>query len=1296
MRTSNWIGLFLATVLMLHARGESAADLGHLRPVELHCEYVRAPIGLGTDRPRLSWQFQTDRRAESQSAYRVLVASTAQGIAEGAGDLWDSGKVMSGESILVEYAGKRLESRQRCYWKVMSWDRDGNAGSWSEISEWEMGLLTGDDWSAEWIEAGPSRRPVQIEQALYYTVDGTVRKDVTEVVAGHVGAGKPVVAANDALGGDPARNVVKRLSVVYRLDGERREADIAENQTVEFGNTRIPLIRRSFVVSKPVARARVYVTALGVYELYLNGVQVGDHRLAPGWTDYRKRVPYQTFDVSEQVVQGANAIGGVVAPGWFSGRAGLFHITKFYGDTPALLAQLELVYTDGTTERIVSDGSWRRRDGPIVAADLMDGETYDARHAIQDWCGVAFDDAEWSPVVVREEKRTLVGTIDPPVRVLFERPATSVTQPSKGQWVFDLGQNIVGVARVRVRAARGTVVTIRYGEMLNPDGTLYTANLRGAACIDRYTCAGGAEEIWEPRFTFHGFRYVELSGLRDEPRVEAVTGIVLGSDTPITGQFSCSDTRLNQLFSNIVWGQRGNYLSIPTDCPQRDERMGWMADTQVFVPTAAFIADIATFMTKWMIDVRDSQREDGAHSDVAPVTRGLAYGTPAWADAGTIVPWTMYQMYGDIRILEDNIESMMRWVDWCRVHSTGFIRDRDRGNDYGDWLAIGEHTPKDLIGTAYFARSADIVSQALQVLGRREDATRYAVLFDQIRSVFNTSYIDADGRIKGDTQCGYAIAIRFGLLDTDHKEMALRHLIRRIEANGWRLSTGFVGVGNLLPVLSEHGRADVAYRLLFQDAFPSWLFSVEHGATTIWERWDGWTPETGPHPDISMNSFNHYSLGSCGEWLFTDVAGITPDPSAPGLRRFAIRPRLESHLTHAEATYYSVRGEIVSKWSLVGDALTLNVTIPPNTRATVIIPSHDGGSVLESGIYVDLVKDIVVQHRRADSVQIEVGSGMYQFTTTRPTQRSGNPVLPGWYADPEVAVFGDRFWIYPTYSASYDKQVFFDAFSSPDLVHWNKHPKVLERSAVAWAKRAMWAPAAIEHDSKYYLFFSANDIQKNSDTDGVLGGIGVAVADSPSGPFRDHIGTPLIDAFHNGAQPIDQFVFRDTDGRHYMYYGGWRHCNVARLNPDFRGFEPFDDGTMFREITPDGYVEGPFVFIRNGKYYFMWSEGGWTGPDYSVAYAIADSPLGPFKRVGKILQQDQEIATGAGHHSILNIPGTDEYYIVYHRRPLGETDGNHRVVCIDRLAFAENGLIEPVKMTFEGVNAVRPPGSAGR
>ncbi len=981
-------GLALACAAVVWVFGESHAAVdgaGHLRATDLRCEYLHDPLGVEERSPRLGWVVHSDRRGEVQTAYRVLVASSSERLARDQGDLWDSGKVISSETTHVVYEGRPLASRQACFWKVRAWDRDGEAGEWSEAAHWEMGLFAPEDWTAEWIEAGANRTEIEVESAVYYSVDGAARADVTEHVAAMVARGEPIVASNAALGGDPAYGVPKRLAVAYRSGGATLRADVAENAEALVARERLPYLRRSFAVIKPVAKARLYATALGVYEAHLNGDRVGDGRLTPGWTDYRKRVRYQVYDVTDRITPGENVIGAMVGPGWFCGRAGLFQARAFYGQTPAFLAQLEITYADGSVERVVTDAAWRQHDGPIMAADLMDGEVHDARAEIDGWCSPGLDDRAWTPVSVREESRRLEGDVDRPVRELMELPAISVTEPMPGRWTFDLGQNMVGVVRLRVRCEPGTVLTVRHAEMLNPDGTIYTANLRAAAATDTYICKGGVEE-WQPRFTFHGFRYVEITGLGGRPGPETVTGIVLGSDLTPTGEFACSDERINRLQSNIVWGLRGNFVSIPTDCPQRDERMGWTGDAQAFAPTAAYNADIAQFMTKWLIDLADAQREDGAHSDVAPVMRGLSYGTPAWADAGVIVPWTVHEAYGDARILERHAESMIRWVEWCRAHSTGLIRDHARGNDYGDWLSIGADTPKDLLGTAYFAHSTDLLARSLRAIGRDDDAARYERLFEDIRLAFAARYVDSRGRVAGDTQTAYVLALRFGLVPEEVLAAALDRLVADIEAKGWRLSTGFVGVGHLLHVLSDGGRDDVAYRLLMQDEFPSWLFSVKHGATTIWERWDGWTPDRG-FQDPGMNSFNHYALGSCGRWLFERVGGIEPDSRSPGFARFVVRPQTDGPLTWARATYRSIRGEIATEWRRDSDGLTLAVTVPANTTATVYVPAAEGADVLESGRGLAGAEGVRLLRRDEGEVVLSVGSGRFVFTSSRAATR---------------------------------------------------------------------------------------------------------------------------------------------------------------------------------------------------------------------------------------------------------------------------------------------------------------------
>jgi alpha-L-rhamnosidase len=746
----------------------------------------------------------------------------------------------------------------------------------------------------------------------------------------------------------------------------------------------VPILRKSFALGgKPVASARLYATALGLYEIRINGQRVGDHVLAPDWTDYRKRVRYQVYDVASLLKPGGNAMAALLGNGWYCGHIGNGGF-QFFGKVPALLAQLEVTHSDGSVERIVSDASWKIHASPILASDFMLGESYDATKEVPGWDSPGLDDMSWTAATVRQEPaRLLEGQVMQPVRQTGELKPKSVSQPKPGQWTFDLGQNMVGVVRLKVSAPAGTKLTLRHAEMLNPDGALYTANLRGAASADTYVCKGGGAEVWQPTFTFHGFRYVELTGLPRKPDAGAVTGIVLGSDTPRTGEFTCSDPRINQLQSNIWWGQRGNYLSIPTDCPQRDERLGWMGDAQVFIRTATMNADVAAFFTKWLVDVDDGQSPEGAFSDVSPNTGGGGR-VPAWADAGVICPWTIYQVYGDRRVLERHLPAMTRWIEWCRKHSTSLIRDKDRGGDYGDWLAIGANTPRDLIGTAYFAYSTGLVARSYRVIGNEEEAAKYEKLRREIKAAFNKRYVKPDGRITGNTQCCYAMALKFDLLPEELRAKAAQYLEEDIKAKGWHLSTGFVGVSYLLPVLTQAGKVETAYRLLMQDTFPSWLFSVKHGATTIWERWDGWTPERG-FQNPGMNSFNHYSLGSCGQWLFDSAAGIGLDPEKPGFRHIIIHPRVGGGLTSASASLRSLRGLIASSWSLKDGTCTLDVTLPANTTATVYVPAANAAAVQESGQpaagrFAAPAEGVKWLRAEGPEAVFEVQSGVYRFT----------------------------------------------------------------------------------------------------------------------------------------------------------------------------------------------------------------------------------------------------------------------------------------------------------------------------
>ena len=973
---------FLTSLAMLLAGVCTAA----VATKNLRCEYLTNPLGLDEIRPRLSWILTSEKRAEKQTAYQILVASSVRRLESNQGDLWDSGKVNSDKSSQIIYEGQPLVSREDCFWKVRAWDRNGRPGAWSSIAHWEMGLLAPADWKAQWISpsySASAEKSLTIRHATYEAAETGKGADVTSTLRDQIQGGRlKLVVNNKTMRVDPAKDVVKRLRVEYEYNGKVLEDEVGENQTLVLPESSpVPILRKAFVVPAKVQHAVLYASALGLYEVHLNGQRVGDHVLAPDWTDYRKRVCYQAYDVTGLLNSGGNAIAAMLADGWFSGHIGNGGF-EYFGKEPAFLAQLEITYSDGHTEEIVTDETWKFHDSAIVSSDFMLGEAYDSRLEIKNWDKANLDDRDWGAVRTRDESaRKLEAQVMPPVREVMELKPKAVSEPKPGTWVYDLGQNMVGVVRLKVSAPAGTKITVRHAEMLNTDGTLYTRNLRGAPSVDHYVCKGSRTETWQPRFTFHGFRYVEISGLTGHPKPDAVSGVVIASDLPRVGDFACSDPRINQLQSNIQWGQRGNYVSVPTDCPQRDERLGWMGDAEVFIRTATYNADIAAFFTKWMMDVDDGQSSVGAYGDVSPNTMG-GKGTPAWADAGIICPWTIYQTYGDKRILETHLPAMTRWVEYMREHSTKLIRDTDRGSDYGDWLAIGAKTPKDLIGTAFFAYSTHLLAASYHAVGRDAEAIKYDQLFADIKTAFNKEYVTADGHIKGDTQCGYAMALKFELLPDNLRAKVADYLAADIAAKGNHLSTGFIGVGYLLPVLTEAGQGDAAYRLLMQDSFPSWLFSVKHGATTIWERWDGWTPEKG-FQDPGMNSFNHYSLGSCGEYLFGGIGGIRP--ASPGYDTILIKPAIFDGLNWAKASYDSIHGTIATAWKKEGDQLLLKVTVPVNTAAKVSFPVADVGGVTESGKPISQVKGVTYISYENGSLELEVGSGTYKFAADRKT-----------------------------------------------------------------------------------------------------------------------------------------------------------------------------------------------------------------------------------------------------------------------------------------------------------------------
>ena len=773
-------------------------------------------------------------------------------------------------------------------------------------------------------------------------------------------------------------------------------------------------LRKQFVLEKPIERATVYASALGNYELHINGRRVGDAYFTPGWTDYNRRVYYNTFDVTDAVARGFNVIGVILADGWYSGHIGWMHIRDHYGTNPRLLAQLHVEYADGTSETIATDKTWIAATGPILEGDFLMGETYDSRKELPGWSTPYFDAEKtsarsrsqgraantlnlWQPVDVSENVSAKIeaypGVL---VREFQQIRPVSIAEPEPGAYVYNMGTNFAGFVRLKVSNARpGQKIVLRFAERLNPDGTIYTTNLRGARATDTYICKGDGTEVWRPRFTFHGFQYVEVTGYPGKPNLDTILGVELTSSTPVVGQFECSDPMANTLYRNICQTQRANFIDIPTDCPQRDERLGWMGDAQIYVRTATYNTDVSAFFTKWLVDVEDAQGDDGNFSDVSPRKVAVGGGTAAWGDAGVICPWTIYQVYGDTRVLAEHYDAMTRWIEYCKGTSPGLLRPAD---GYGDWLSIKADTPKDVLATAYFARSTKLVAQAAAVLGKDDDARKYEQLFEEIAKAFNDAYVAADGRIKGDTQTVYVLALAFDLLPQEKREVAAKYLVDDIRNRNWHLSTGFVGTKDLMATLTRFGSTDVAYHLFHNETFPSWGFSIKQGATSIWERWDGWTPENG-FQDPGMNSFAHYSFGAVGEWMFKTIGGIDTQDSS--YQHIVIRPQPGGRLSWARTSYDSIRGPIATAWRIAqpqdrasartsvgtpykGATFILDVEIPANTIATVYVPARDIESVMEARGPAAKARGVKPIGMQANAAVFEVGSGEYHFVSPLP------------------------------------------------------------------------------------------------------------------------------------------------------------------------------------------------------------------------------------------------------------------------------------------------------------------------
>jgi alpha-L-rhamnosidase len=1041
-----------------------------VRPVKLRCEYRTNPAGLDTAKPRLSWQLSVPdakRRGVRQTAYQVVVASSAERLAATQGDLWDTGKVESSQSIQLEYAGAGLKSGMQAFWKVRAWDETGAPSHWSEPAAWSMGLMSQSDWKAQWIgrdEAGLYKNPnspfhslttakwiwqgselgtagaskyVNQESERYFRTSFTLPsgREVKKATAVMGCTGQCDLELNGNLVGQsreaifpyvfyltewlqPGANGVliktrykgkaqPGLIAAFRIEfvsGEPMLVTTSDQWTVSAGGKggadatwvvgpygakpwedagfieerALParMLRKEFTLRGPVKRAVAYVSGLGLSELYVNGAKAGDHVLSPNLTDYDKRVFYVTHDVTKMVNQGRNAVGIWLGNGRYWGPRSRVAIEARSFGYPKLRMQLEVTYADGTTEIVASDDSWKlTTQGPIRANNEFDGEEYDARLEMAGWAKPGFDDSRWETAQpVAGPSGIMAAQNAEPLKVIETLKPVKVSEPKKGVYVFDLGQNMVGWVQLRVKGAKGTEVTLRHAESLRPDGMLYVDNLRSARAEDRYTLKGSGTEVWEPRFTYHGFRYVEVRGYPGVPTTAAIEGKVVHDSMTRIADWRSSNMLLNRIHTNILWGMKGNYRSIPTDCPQRDERQGWLGDRSVAALYAKFTTDIA-----------DSQKESGSIPVVVPAYWVLYMDDVTWPSTFLLAPKMLHDQYGDTRVIQEHYPHFKRWIEHMRKYMKDGLMPRDT---FGDWCVPPESpelihsqdparkTNGTLIGTAYFYRMVQLMVRYAKIAGQEADAAEYEKLAAAMRIAFHNQFYKADlNQYDNGTQTSAILPLAFGMAPENVRSALFDKLAGKIESESkGHVGVGLIGAQWLMRTVTGGGRPDLAYKMATQKTYPGWGYMIDKGATTIWELWNGDTA------DPAMNSGNHVmQIGDLGVWLYENLAGIQSDENQPGFRHIVMKPTPAGDLTFVQATHESPYGLIASHWRKEPTRFAWDVTVPPNTTATVFVPAKDTAAVMESGALARQAKGVKPVRTENGFAVFEVQPGTYSF-----------------------------------------------------------------------------------------------------------------------------------------------------------------------------------------------------------------------------------------------------------------------------------------------------------------------------